>query len=316
MTAASSSSFLTSPAESPLAVRRRSVGLSAGYMTLSTASFALSGFFGEQASLGGDVRLTLLARFAIPLLFTLPVVLPFGGTRHRLHTTNVRTHALRALSLVASQYCFFVATLHTSLFQAMTLYNTGPLFILVFSRVFLRNAWSPSTAAGVAIGFLGTTATLWHGLAATNPYIIVGVVSGILLALSQMALHRCAQSEPSSHTMFWTYALGTLFASLPILAAPSALGHPAVGFGSIRIGAAVLMAFGSLGNQFFRSHAYRCVTDPAAVSPLLYLTIVFSLALDVVGNGHLPSPLAVVGAALIITGASLPTVVGRAKRRT
>jgi drug/metabolite transporter (DMT)-like permease len=291
-----------------------SYGRAAFYMIVSAASFALSGFFAEHASTGSDARLKLFARFAIPFALTLPWM-GFGGRLRTLHTRNLGAHVARAVCLVVSQYLFFVATQHTSLFQAMILYNTGPLFIALFSATFLRKRLSLMTIVGTVLGFAGAVLTLYRGLAAADPYCLVGVASGVFLALSQMALHRCAQNEPSSHTMLWTYALSTVVSALPLavpLAAPfgATASHVSATqptcLTAAACVAAVLMALGSLGNQFFRSQAYKQVTDASTVAPLLYLTIVFSLALDVAFNGKAPTLSAVLGATLIAGGAALP----------
>src|SRR5206468_3450968 len=134
-------------------------------------------------------------------------------------------------------------------------------------------------------------------LRAVNLYTLVGLGSGVFLAISQLSLHATARNGDHVSTMVYTYGLGALLSLVPLLAfSHDAVTHATNWLAPAALIAMALMALFSVSNQWFRSLAYQRIADISVISPIIYATIAVSLFLDSVFNGRRPSWLSVVGA--------------------
>lgn len=284
-------------------------------MCLAATSLAVSGFFAERAMEGAPVGLTLFARFFLPLLAIAPLLLT---TRFRegLSLEHWRTHLVRAGFLVASQWLFFLYVQKATLLQAVVLYNTGPLFITAYSHFVRKQRTEGPVLFGVVLGFLGVGLTFRAGLLRYDYWALCGILAGLSVAVSQLTLHSSCRREKNGHVMFFTYAVASLLCLGPaLLAMPRAPGGLSGALGGAGLASLVVMAAGSIGNQWFRGLAYRCVENASVLSPLIYFSIPVSGALDLVMNGNVPDGATAAGVLLILVAAAWPVGVARWKPR-
>ncbi|PEW78835.1 hypothetical protein CN424_14820 [Bacillus cereus] len=286
------------------------------FMILSGISFSLSGFFAEHAIVSGDFFLTLTARFLIPFLLLIPFIIT--RMKNISFWINSYKQLPRAFSIIISQALFFLCAAKTSLFIAMVLYNTGPIFICLFTLFSKtkRATWLEVIAAFV--GFLGVFLILKTGSIDYESffYLGIGVFSGVSLAFSQFFLHKSAQTDDNLSIMTYTYLYGTIIAG--ILSALFSKESYSEVFTTTPIVLLflLLMAMGSLGNQWFRGKAYKLTARISNLSALLYLNILFSLILDIIFNKSIPSFIQVTGAIFVMGIAVIPVIQRGNKKHT
>ncbi|HDR7660262.1 DMT family transporter [Bacillus wiedmannii] len=286
------------------------------FMILSGISFSLSGFFAEHAIVSGYFFSTLTARFLIPFLLLIPFII----TRMKKISFWINSYKQlpRAFSITLSQALFFLCAAKTSLFIAMVLYNTGPIFICLITLFSKTKRVTGLEIIAAFVGFLGVFLILKTGSIDYESffYLGIGVFSGVSLAFSQFFLHKSAQTDDNLSIMTYTYLYGTIIAG--ILSALFSKESYSEVFTTTPIVLLFLflMAMGSLGNQWFRGKAYKLTARISNLSALLYLNILFSLILDIIFNKSIPSFIQITGAIFVMGIAVIPVIQRGNKKNT
>ena len=273
---------------------------SRGSMLLSTTLFALSGFFCVEAMALSGPWVALLCRFAIPL-GAMGLIM---RTRMGSVLRNPRpVHLLRAASLVGSQAMFLACASASSLFIAMVLYNTGPIFLVLIECVHRRRcpAWVPLMSCGV--GFLGVWILNDCGASTAWQPWLFGLTSGLLYGMSQFTLHVASVEQSGSSVLLQTFFWCSAICLVPaLLTAPQGtLEH--LRESPRQIAMLLLAGLCSLGNQWLRARAYRAASRVADLAPLLYFGVVVALALQTLRGSAVPSSSQLAGTALVIAAA-------------
>lgn len=272
-------------------------------MCLAATCLAISGFFAKLAMRSVDLYLAVTSRFVLPLLLT-TAWLGLGRQMGHLRWQDCRHSVPRALALCLSQLCLYASIQYGSLGLATILYNTGPLFISLYSGV-RKRSFSSVRLLALTLGFGGVL--VMSGLRswqAQSAALLTGVCSGFFQAASQILLHRATRQMGTTMVMFYVYLVGSMAWLGYLLVTRHAWAflpgaEPVTWVWLWLLGSAL----GSMGNQQFRGEAYRRVEDPAVLSPLIYLSIAVSLALDhLVFQTHL-RPDQWLGGGLIVIGA-------------
>ena len=127
--------------------------------------------------------------------------------------------SLSFLAIPVNQFLFLLGMRYTIPSNAALLYATTPLFVLLFSRLFLREPMSRRKIAGVALGFVGVTIVIFErGYTASMDYLFGNVM--VFLAVLAWALYtvygkRLIHQYGSLQASASTLIIGTLL-FLPI----------------------------------------------------------------------------------------------------
>ena len=284
---------MTSPAPRRLGSR--------AYMLLSTSMFSLSGYFCVQAMDRLGPWTVLLGRFAVPLALLGAAL----GPRLLQALGRPRpVHLLRAAFLVGSQALFLACARSGGLFVAIVLYNTGPLFLVGIEAAYRRQALARGALAWSALGFAGVWLLHAQAGAPGAADLLPGLAAGVFYALSQFTLFLASAEDRDStvvaQTFFWCSAmcLAPALVTMP-RSLPAATGSTALALAWLFLGGLC-----SLGNQWFRTLAYRGSTRAAGLAPLLYFGVAVGMVLQSVHSGRLPAKPELLGAACIV-GAAL-----------
>src|SRR5690606_31347913 len=106
----------------------------------------------------------------------------------------------------------FIAITHLPLPDAITLGYAQPLFVVVFSALFLGETVRMSRWSAVAIGFVGVVILAWPGLTLLRGHgLSVGEAAGVLAALAgalmsavaMMLVRRLVSTEKTSTIVIW-----------------------------------------------------------------------------------------------------------------
>ncbi|MFY9943849.1 MAG: DMT family transporter [Desulfobacterales bacterium] len=137
------------------------------------------------------------------------------GTSLLLHRQAVRPRKFRYLlgrtiANCLAVYCFFKAVALTSVAEANILNMTYPVFIAVFTWMFLRTQRDGLTLVLVAVAMAGIWLLLKPGNIGWNPDLVWGLASGISAAFALTFLNLARQHDTSETILLVMFGLGTL----------------------------------------------------------------------------------------------------------
>lgn len=265
---------------------------------ISTVFGAMISLFSKLGSEYISVPVTLFLRFAMPLLIVFP-----GAFKLKVHLfawSTLKYLLLRSFLVFMTQICFVYYLSQGSLLNGVLLMSTGPLFMPLLARIFIKKEIKRRTVLCLLIGFTGVACILKPTNGLIDWHALVGLFSGFFLATTQLALHKVTRLATVMQQLFLIFVFSALVAFCFMLFFPTSydliyqITEPAVLL--IFIG----FAISSVCNQVLRSLAYRFVHNPATVAPFMYFSLVFAMILQWLVFNQLPDFLSIVGAVLVV----------------
>lgn len=241
---------------------------------------------------------------AIPvLLLALAVVAPAG-----LRVPgDLGWVGLRSLMLVAMWICYYLSLPKLTLSAAAAAYYTLPIFITLFSALFIGDRISPKGWIAVFAGFLGVVLILRPGADDFNAYAILPLVSAMLYAGAMILTRsKCRDHNPLVLSLALNVAFviaGALAASL-ILLLPDTLRQgflfapwAAMGRGEwLSMGLmAVAILIGSIGAAIAYQNG-----PPAVIGAFDFAYIGFAALWGLIFFAEVPDMISTLGMALIV----------------
>lgn len=274
------------------------------YMLVSVSSISLSSFFAKLLMGSLSIYTALFSRFFIPFVL-LAVLFYVFKLYQNLDFKNMRSHVIRAIALISSQFCLFFSMRGIPLSEATVLYNTGPIFMMLFAllsgqRLTLKH-W-----LALVLGTVGILMICHIQTGAINRYVLVGLLSGLAFCISQLSFQQASKKDETLNIMFFLYGLTScILLIILLLVHPISVSSQAFTVNTYLL--AFLLGVTSLSNQFFRGKAYARSAHPNTLAPLLYLAVFISAFLDLIFFHILPDNQSITGGVLIILGAYVST---------
>jgi len=265
---------------------------------ISTIFAAMISLFSKLGNEYTSVPLTLFFRFAMPLLFVFPGA--FKLKAHLFEWPTLKYFLLRSFLIFMTQICFIFYLSYGSLLDAVLLMSTGPLFMPLLARIFMKKELKRKTIFCLLIGFVGVACILRPTNGLIDWHALIGLCSGLFLASTQIALHKVTRLATVMQQLFLIFLFSAMMAGCFMLFFSSTydlirqITDTTVLF--IFIGFAISSVF----NQVLRSLAYRYVHNPATVAPFMYFSLVFAMILQWLVFNQLPNFMSIIGAALVV----------------
>ncbi|MGE3844955.1 MAG: DMT family transporter [Vicinamibacterales bacterium] len=282
---------MSAPISPPFDPRRAALLMLASALAFSLMSVAVKFASGSLPS-----TMIVFFRNAVALFLLLPWAA--RGGRAALETHRFTGHLVRGLAGLSGMVCFFFAIAHLRLADAVLLNYSFPLFMPLAERFWLREPAPRGTWPRLLIGFAGVIIILKPGSDLFSRFALLGLMSGLFVAVAQVGIRRLTHTEPIPRIVFYFALIAT---SVSALWLPFTWESPTV---SGWLALAAIGSFATIG-QFALTRSYF-FAPPTVVGPLIYFTVVFSVLLDWGVWRILPDGLFVAGAALVAAaGASL-----------
>lgn len=275
------------------------------FVLMTISGFILSLYFLliQQLPQSIDFNVLMFFRFFIPGLLIL--VLGVFTQMPKISLEHKWLHISRAITSVISQYCLFYYLQHGLLLNGTLLFLTSPLFVPLINRVCFKKHHSIKQYLSIAIAFAGVVLVLHPGANLFTPLMLIGICSGLFNACAQIAVHNAAKDEEAMAISLWMFSLCALFALLlgfihherfmesvsHVVVNPTLL--------LVLVGISGL----SILNQNLRTRAYGLVNKAVSISPFVYLSLIFSVVLDMVVYNHYPHWLSITG--IVVIGISV-----------
>ncbi|WP_353472535.1 DMT family transporter [Salipiger sp. H15] len=276
----------------------------AGLVALYTALIAAADGITKLIAGGYEAPQLFALSSAIVLLLAAALARREGGVRHALAIRSRRAMALRAALTVLAAIGFFQAFRLLPFADVFLFIGLMPLIAAALSGLALGETVRPAAWLALGAGTCGILFLMPEGrlaLDAGHGWAVLAAVSG---TGSMVAARHIAKAErkPLAQVFWPNLALALCMAlALPFVWRPMPLAD------LIWVAGYALCLFGA---RFVSVEALRLL--PAHVAtPLMNLQFVWMVAIGFLGFGELPSPAAMLGAALVI-GSGLWLVVDEA----
>ncbi len=272
------------------------------FMVTSATCLSFVGLLGKIGL--SDLPLTsiLFWRFFSAFLVCL-VFIHYRGQIKKISHKKLTPHLIRAFFVLGSQYSFFYYANRESLLNATALLNTGPLFIPIIERVFLKKTIRKSTWVAIGVAFAGVLCILQPGIEILSPLIIVGILSGFSQGCSQVVFGINSKEERSDLNVLYLLFLCSFFTLFPyLLFSPEANKNPELSLTSF----VIVLGLGTVTfcNQIFRAEAYQR-SAPGKLAVFTYISVVLAGIWDALFFKTPPNYLAILGSSLVILGGGL-----------
>ncbi|MGA6926716.1 MAG: DMT family transporter [Desulfosarcina sp.] len=250
----------------------RSDRLLAGALHVLGASlmFAMMGALVKTATAELPNVVVVFFRNFLALVILMPFFLQTPGLA-ALKTRHFPRHLARSLTGLGSMYLFFYTLERLPLAESVLLAYTSPLFIPLVARVWIGEPLSRVVYWAVFLGFGGVVLILRPGPGVLRPAALMGLGSGILMAVAMVSIRRMSDTEPPGRIVFYFSLLATVVSALPLLwnwqtPSPWAM--------AILVGIALLAVLG----QMLLTRGYS-LAPAGRIGPFSYANIIFAALL-------------------------------------
>lgn len=252
-------------------------------------------------------QLVVFARFSISFLLLLPILFFFPKYRPIKETLRVKiwpVYLFRILFGLLAIYAYFYAIKTISLSNAVLLTYTSPLFIPIVLWVWKGIPVPPRLWIGLVTGFIGILFIVGPKFQKFHIGFIVGLLSGILAAISYITARVQSYNEKPICVNFYFFLGASLVSFLftaKILLVHITTFTPKLWF--------LLFLLGVFGASFqgFLILGLRWVQVRFA-GAFLYQTVGFAMFIDWFAFGMIPALSSVIGFAFIVAGAVLAAI--------
>jgi drug/metabolite transporter (DMT)-like permease len=275
------------------------------------AALALS--LGDAVIKSISVSFPLWQLYVLRSAIVLPVLLVFIRTREpetRIFLLSPGWGAARSLLLASMWLAYYAALPHLQLSVAGAAFYTLPLFITLFSSVFVGERVGTIGWLAICLGFAGVVVMLRPSAEGFNAYALLPILAAILYALAMILTRTTCQKESPfvlSAALNATFILFGAIVSVGLLIAdPSAAQVSAntfllgdwVGISAREIIALAVLAAAILIGSIFTAVAYQSAAS-STVSTFDYSYLAFSAVWGMVFFAEIPDALTILGIAMI-----------------
>lgn len=281
------------------------------FIVIASTFMALFGLFVKLGMEISSIPLLVFLRFFIPLLIIIPWILYIGGQNVFISNTNLKDQILRASIEVFVQFCLFHYLSQGNLLNGVMLWNTGPIFIPIFSKIFFRQNVSKITWFSILVGIIGVICIIKPDNGIFNSLSLYGLLSGLGMGLSQVIYGLTVKRYKISENIFYLYGISSFLSSIILIVSFFFMKEElirasieCINCGVENIVYILALSVCSVFSQSIRGLAYRCA-KPVSLSPFLYFSVLIAGFLDWIVFNRVPNFLAIVGSLLIILASFL-----------
>ncbi len=237
----------------------------------------------------------IAVRYAVLLALLLAARAVRPGAGGRIATARPGPHLLRALSMMASAACFFLAFRRLPLAEGYLVFFTGPFMTLALSALVLGERVPAAAWSWCALGFGGVALAVLPRLGSGEGEALgyLAVLAGTFTFSVTQTVNRSLRSEAGpARVLFWPSLLGLLIygpLALRDWVEPPPLELIMLAANGVLAGAAVAATAAA-----FR-HA-----DAARLGPWGFAGLPVSFLLDLFIWSHRPDPAMLAGAAVVV----------------
>ncbi|HDZ5415272.1 TPA: DMT family transporter [Vibrio harveyi] len=249
------------------------------FMLMSTLSLSVTGLLAKQLSDDLSVTMFSFLRFFTPALILLVMLrfknltLPTAGT--------IKPIVLRALFIAMCQLCFIASLQTLTLVEGVVLFATGPLFMPIVEKLFMRGQIRMSTIVALVMAFSGVILLAGaDGEFTWRIDLLLGLAGGLFNSGSQLTLYKASKSGLSPLEInFWTFGTAALLILPLVFVNDTSMLVNSLSistFETPNTALVFLMSLLIINTQVFRSKAYQLASSGSQLAPLIFTNLLFT----------------------------------------
>ncbi|ELE7133648.1 DMT family transporter [Vibrio harveyi] len=249
------------------------------FMLMSTLSLSVTGLLAKQLSDDLSVTMFSFLRFFTPALILLVMLrfknltLPTAGT--------IKPIVLRALFIAMCQLCFIASLQTLTLVEGVVLFATGPLFMPIVEKLFMRGQIRMSTIVALVMAFSGVILLAGaEGEFTWRIDLLLGLAGGLFNSGSQLTLYKASKSGLSPLEInFWTFGTAALLILPLVFVNDTSMLVNSLSistFETPNTALVFLMSLLIINTQVFRSKAYQLASSGSQLAPLIFTNLLFT----------------------------------------
>lgn len=204
---------------------------------------------------------------------------------------------VRGVVLVGSTVCFYGALRFLPLAEAASISFVAPVLVTAFSGPLLRERVTKRQWGAVILGFVGVLVIIRPGGAVFTPAVVLPLVTALLFSFYQIATRKVAGLENPLTTLFFGALAGAVLSTLML---PLMWQTPTLYQAALMVGIGCLGGFGHFLLIRAVEHA-----SPMALSPFVYVQLIWSTGLGWLVFGDFPDRGTLIGMTIIISAGML-----------
>ena len=285
------------------------------WMVLWAVSFSIAMLYNRFVDKSISIYMTVWMRAVFALLFIAPFV--FKEKKAAFKTKHLSLQLFRGLLQTCSILCTYTAYRYLPMPIASSLGMSGPLFLIIFSIIFLKESISLSRWVAIGIGYLGVICIVFFkspdsavtlGDFTFNPYMLIALLANILIAgYTVIARILLMKNESKVTTLFYTTLVSSIVYSFVC---------PFVWMMPSLKDFYYLLIIGGCGAflQFCYLQAVK-IAQPSFLASFEYLRLCSLLFLGWMFLGEVLSSTALFGASLIVVSTLCLLIVDKNKKK-
>lgn len=148
-------------------------------------------------------------QYVIAFVLILPVVV--FNKKIGFKTKKLHWHVLRGVAGFGTTYCLFEAVKLINLATTTLLIYSAPLWVLLLSRLFYKEAISLRASVGMIIGFIGVALSLSPNTAHVNGFGVgMAALGGFLFAVVLLVSQKLDETEPHVRVLAYYFIIAII----------------------------------------------------------------------------------------------------------
>ena len=263
------------------------------YMSLAMAAFTVNDTCMKSVTAEMPLYQAITLRGIVTMIALAIIARQRGGLRLGMARGDARLLGWRTLGEVGGTLTFLTALRHMPLANLSAIMQSLPLAVTLSAAIALHEPVGWRRMAAIAVGFLGVLMIVRPGTEGFDVWSLIALGSVAFVVLRDLTTRRLSSAVPSVTVAFLAATAVTV--SGVVLS-------PLSGWVAVQPAAAVLLlaAGGFLIVGYLSVVMAMRVGDIATVAPFRYTALIFAIALGWIIFGHLPGPMTLAGAAIIV----------------
>ncbi len=210
-------------------------------------------------------------------------------------TTKPKLVIIRAFMSFFGLTCFYFATKHLLIVNAVMLINASPLFVPIVLLIWDKVKIPTLRVLAIITGFIGILFILQPNLQFMNIAGFIGLTAGVFVSISYVTLKKLSATEKASTIMFYFFAGNTVLSFIPTMFELGTFQNPTTWVYLVMVGMTSFLY------QTFTTQAYANAAATKVSTITGYLAVVFSGIFGWTIWNRVPDVYAFIGIALVIS---------------
>jgi drug/metabolite transporter (DMT)-like permease len=266
-------------------------------VVLAYLSIAIMSSFVKIATKNLPTTEILFARFAIGLLFLIPIV--SRSKNFKIKTANIKYYLLRNIAGLLGMFFMFYSLKHLHVATSVLLINSASLFVPILMLLMFKQKTSYPVLLSTITGFIGVIVIVVPSTidnTSSTFYLLVGVLSAVMAAFAYIGIKKLSSYDSPLQIIFNFYLMSCIL--IPIFTIYS--WHMPSSYDFLLL---IMIGLFGLLFQIFMNYALK-YANITTVTPFVFTGVLFAGLIDWIIWNQVPSINFWIGSVIIIISVS------------